>query len=66
MSCRYDTATPSADPVHVSSIVVPGGYDLSTLNTTQVSAQSEARHHSCYLSTGSILMEAWKVASHAE
>ena len=38
MSCRYDTATPSVDPVHVSSITVPGGYDLSTLNTTQVRA----------------------------
>ena len=36
--CRYDTATPSVDPVHVSSVVVPGGYDLSTLNTTQVSS----------------------------
>ena len=38
--CRYDTATPAVDPVHVSSIVVPGGYDLSALNTTQVSCQS--------------------------
>ncbi|CAL5219022.1 g780 [Coccomyxa viridis] len=37
----YDTATPSADPVHVSSIVVPGGYDLSTLNTTQVFVPSK-------------------------
>ena len=36
-SCRYDTATPAVDPVHVSSIVVPGGYNMSTLNTTQVS-----------------------------
>ncbi len=35
--CRYDTATPTVDPIHVSSIVVPGGYNMSTLNTTQVS-----------------------------
>ena len=35
--CRYDTATPTVDPVHISSIVVPGGYNMSTLNTTQVS-----------------------------
>lgn len=38
MTCRYDTATPDVDPIHVSSIVVPGGYNLSTLNTTQVRA----------------------------
>ena len=35
--CRYDTATPTVDPIHVGSIVVPGGYNMSTLNTTQVS-----------------------------
>jgi len=33
---RYDTSTPIVDPKHISTIVVPGGYNLSALNTTQV------------------------------
>ncbi|CAK0747901.1 hypothetical protein CVIRNUC_001798 [Coccomyxa viridis] len=37
----YDTATPTVDPIHVSSIVVPGGYNMSTLNTTQVFVPSK-------------------------
>ena len=68
MSCRYDTATPNVDPVHISSIVVPGGYDLSTLNTTQVSPPRGHHYYSVpclHLSLNSLLVDLqWRVGQH--
>lgn len=35
-ACRFDTATPAADPTLLSRVELPGGWNLDDYNTTQV------------------------------